>query len=467
MKKWSLFYKVGALFGLTLLMLIPVTMIMEVVDERHYYQLDVVDKITESAGGKQFVVGPILVQPYIEYQREVVKGKVIITEYLRQKYILPENLAVNGDLKVEKRKLGIYDTQVYKGDITFTGQLPSPEMSNVKDKIALREPYLVVAVMNPAGIISVPQLTINQQPFNFSPGVGKSRFSKGVHAVLPVALSSSKNTLDFKFTLSLQGSQSLSVVPVGKTTTYDLTANWPHANFIGKYLPIDKNITDSGFSASWQSSWFANNINDRFERLRYEGDPVSAEYLPSFDVNLIELVDEYQLNQRSVKYAVLFIGLTFIAFFLFEVMKGLRIHPIQYLLVGTALALFYLILLALSEHIGFNLAYGIAALACSGLISFYLSAVLRGLLRGLTFGLGLLVLYGVLFGLLQSENTALLLGSLVLFLILAIIMTLTRKLDWYNFSASVNSGGGVSEIDEAAHSELSEEIDRKSCRLWK
>lgn len=466
MKKWSLFFKVGALIGLTLLMLIPVSMIMGVIDERHDYQLDVVRQITESAGGRQTILGPVVVQPYIQHTKEVVNGKIIKRDYARQKYILPETLIVKGDVNVEKRKLGIYDTQVYKGDITFEGQLPTFNNNFPKDSVTLKEPYLVVAVMDSRGIINIPQLTVNQQQLDFEPGVSGSRLSRGIHAVLPLSFATSKKPMDFQFTISLQGSQSLSVIPIGRESTLQLTADWPHPNFLGEFLPIEKSITDSGFSASWKTSWFANNINDRFERGEFDEYDYSLQRLPSFDVNLIEMVDEYQLNERSVKYSVLFIGLTFVSFFLFEVLKGLKIHPIQYLLVGIALALFYLILLALSEHVGFNHAYAIAACACSALISFYLSAVLKGVIRGLTFGVGLLVLYAVLFGLLQSENTALLLGSLVLFLILAIIMTLTRNLDWYNFSQNM-SGGGVSDIDDAKHKEISDEIERKSCRLWK
>lgn len=505
MKRWSLFFKVCALIGLTLLMLIPVSMIMDVIDERYSYQREVIAQIAHSSGGAQIVAGPIIVQPYVKKETTLVDGKIIESEVVRQKYFLPENLSVKGDLQIEKRRLAIYEAPVYKGDIVFEGRfaaMSAPELSD--ETVTLKAPYLIVALADSRGIINVPQLSLTQlqnptdvQPreaidlsetpesleresqretgrtktelktaaLDFEAGVADSDFDRGVHAFLPPSFTQTESPIGFQFNLSLRGSQSFSVVPLGRTSKLDLAGNWPHPNFIGTFLPMEKSINEKGFSAQWQSSWFANNINDRFNVYSTKARSPSIGNLPSFDVNLIELVDEYQLTERSVKYSVLFIGLTFIAFFLFEIMKGLRIHPIQYLLVGISLAMFYLILLALSEHIGFNASYVIASLACSGLISFYLSAVLKGMRRGLTFGAGLLVLYAVLFGLLQSENVALLLGTLLLFIILTLIMVLTRHFDWYGFSQ--NLGGGVADTDEPIHREIAEEIDRKSCRLWK
>lgn len=472
MKKYSPLLKVGALVLMTLLMLIPVSMVMQVIDERHDYQKMVIRDITKSVGGEQIVAGPVIVQPY-------VKGDV-----LRHKYFLPEQLDIKSDLQVENRKLGIYQAQIYKGDVLVEGQFSALNVTDIlSDDITLHQPYLVVAVKDSMGIITIPALSLsqektesdelqNQWDLMFDAGISTSAFSQGVHTLLPVTVLQTQRPIHFNFTLTLQGGQSFSVVPLGRNTTYTLKTNWPHPNFLGEFLPTDKTITDTGFEATWKSSWFANNINDKFTRYNYQEyhddskrRTIYAKDLPSFDTKLVELVDEYQLNERSVKYSIIFISLTFVAFFLFEVIKGLRIHPIQYLLVGTALVMFYLVLLALSEHIGFNLAYLVAALTCSGLITFYLSAVLKGLKRGLVFGVGLLVLYAILLGLLQLDNIALLLGTALLFMVLAAIMVLTRNLDWYNLA--IKTGGGVADVDESRHQEINENIDRNSCRLWK
>ncbi len=227
-------------------------------------------------------------------------------------------------------------------------------------------------------------------------------------------------------------------MPLGRSSELRLQSNWPHPNFLGNFLPDERKITERGFSARWRSTWFANNINSAFH---YDDGILDEDKLPAFSASLIEPVDHYQLTERAVKYAVLFIGLTFMAFFLFETLTGLRVHPIQYLLVGAALVLFYLILLAFSEHLGFAVAYLLAGIACSGLIAFYLSAVLRGKLRGALFAASLLLLYGVLYLLLQSEDNALALGAGLLFAILAGIMLLTRKLDWYRVADPARLAG--------------------------
>ena len=189
-----------------------------------------------------------------------------------------------------------------------------------------------------------------------------------------------------------------------------------------------------GFKAQWESSWFANNLNDRFQQAAFSDGKSGLSALPAFSTGLVQPVDQYQQNERSVKYAVLFIGLTFLSFFLLETLRSLRVHPIQYVLVGMALVMFFLVLLALSEHLGFGPAYLLAAAACVGQIGFYVSHILGGWKRGLGFAGLLSLLYAVLYGLLQSEDNALLLGSLLLFAALTAIMTLTRRLDWYRFS---------------------------------
>ncbi|MCO2314175.1 cell envelope integrity protein CreD, partial [Pseudomonas aeruginosa] len=205
---------------------------------------------------------------------------------------------------------------------------------------------------------------------------------------------------------------------------------WPHPSFGGEFLPSEREITAQGFTARWQTSFFATNMEEALrscvEEQRCDGFQARA-----FGVGLVDPVDQYLKADRAIKYALLFITLTFAGFFLFEVLKRLAVHPVQYALVGLALAFFYLLLLSLAEHVGFELAYLVSAGACVGLIGFYLCFVLRSVARGLGFSAGLAGLYGLLYGLLSAEDYALLMGSLLLFAVLAAVMVLTRRLDWY------------------------------------
>ena len=287
-----------------------------------------------------------------------------------------------------------------------------------------------------------------------------------MHADIPLELLTD-GALKIDFTFKMSGSRSLEVVPLGRTTEMTLRSNWPHPSFLGRFLPDTHSITAKGFSASWHSSWYANNLNHEYQAA---GEQIPFNNIPAFLVGLVEPVDHYQLTERSIKYAILFIGLTFGAFFMFEMLTMLRLHPMQYILVGAALSMFYLVLLAFAERIGFTLAYLIASLSCSALIGFYLSAVLQGWMRGVLFSIGLLVLYGVLYMLLHSEDNSLMLGSVLLFSILAIIMSLTRRFDWHRVT-STSSPQKQSQEHETPSSDENgaqeENVSRKSFRLWK
>jgi len=429
MMKSVLFWKITTLLGLMILMIIPVTQLMNVIEERSGYRQSVVGQVSESTSRAQRILGPLIVIPYIEREeKKDDKGQPVVQRVRHYRYLLPESLQVSGKPNVEVRKLGIYQTQVYQGPLKFQVKFGQPDLADLqRSNVTLEQPYLLVALSDSRGIKSISPLASTQPPTPFEPGTRVDTLPQGIHAPLQLA-ALQKEGLDADFTLTLAGTSSLSLVPLGRSSELTLQSNWPHPNFLGNFLPDERKVTEKGFSARWRSTWFANNINSAFH---YDDGIIDEDKLPAFSASLIEPVDHYQLTERAVKYAVLFIGLTFMAFFLFETLTGLRVHPIQYLLVGAALVLFYLILLAFSEHFGFATAYLLASVACSGLIAFYLSAVLRGKRRGAIFAGSLLMLYGVLYLLLQSEDNALVLGAGLLFAILAGIMLLTRKLDWY------------------------------------
>ncbi|MCL2872956.1 MAG: cell envelope integrity protein CreD [Betaproteobacteria bacterium] len=447
MKRFPLASKIILLVILILLMLLPIGAITDLIHERSSYRQSVIQQVASSTSAAQTIVGPVLVFPYekTELSEADDNGKRRYSTRNGAYYLLPETLDIAATAQVEARKLGIYQAQVYDSHATLQGRfIVTPSAEWGLGDIKVGQPYLSVGIADMRGIRQVSPLTLNGKEIAFRPSAKINAMEQGLHAMLDNLPPTGKTSqpLPFSFELELLGTSNLSVVPVGETTNFSLKSNWPHPNFIGSFLPTQRTVSDQGFSAQWSSTWFANNMNQRLVQAFNAG---AVWQLPAFSATMIETVDQYQLSDRSVKYAILFIGLTFVAFFLFEMLKALRVHPIQYLLVSVALSLFYLLLLALSEHIGFNLAYLAAALACTGLITYYVSYVLGSIQRGIGFGALLALLYAALWGLLQSEDNALLLGSLLLTVVLALVMALTRKIDWYRLGASADQSEGKTE----------------------
>lgn len=362
----ALLLKLFALFFFTLMMLIPISMILNLIDSRNDYRQSVISRIQDGTSGQQTVIGPIIAIPYTLYQKEKDdKGVTKTVSIDRTHYVLPSKLSVDGHVNVEPRKVGIYQAQVYQSELAFKGVFMPLKAAN-NSSISYGVPYAIVALSDSRGITRVPEIQMDKKSLLFEAGTNSSKFSQGIHAMLPEGILNGSEPIGFEFTLALQGSGHLAVMPVGETSTLSLNGNWPHPNFLGQFLPKQREVKDDGFTATWESSWIANNINNNFlgydyrnlatknyTEETYSDRRYSGESLPTFSTSFIEPVNHYQLNTRTVKYAILFIGLTFVAFFLFEVLKSLAIHPVQYLLVASALTVFYVILLALSERIGF------------------------------------------------------------------------------------------------------------------
>lgn len=425
-------HKIFLLLLLSLLLMVPVQSIMELNRERQIYRNQAIHSIMASSSGPQRLMGPIIVQPYTRSVTVEQEGKRFVRQEQIYRYLLPEQLDIKANMEVTPRKLGIYQAQVYQTRLTLSGRLPTRQ-SLLNDatsplgetaELVAGKPYLSLVLSDARGINSVPELQLGTQRIPFAPGARLGDALAGIHAPLD-SLPQQDGT--FHLELNLQGMNALDIVPLGKESTLQLAGNWPHPNFIGDFLPGSRTLSPQGFEANWQTSWFASDMETRFNRMMNGGDS----NLSTFSVSLVQPVDHYQLNERAAKYALLFIGLTFISFFMFELLKGLRVHPIQYALVGMGLAIFYLVLLALTEHLGFGWAYLVAALASVLLNGFYLSHVLGGPKQGIGFAALLGLVYAILYSLLQAEEIALLLGALLLFATLAQIMLLTRKLDWY------------------------------------
>lgn len=452
MLKSALFWKVMTLLGCMLLLLIPLSMLSSLIDERSSYRDDVEQSLRQSTSGPQTIIGPLIAIPITELTTVLEDNKEVKKERRFIRYYLPENLNIVGKQTVEPRHIGIYEGQIWRTSVTLDATFNRQQLdSDTSGDAQIGTPYVVMAVGDSRGIGKVGELDINGKSYPIEPGTNLPGVEQGLHAILPVErLKDEKLTL--RFNLDLMGTKQLAVVPLGRNSQFSLTSNWPHPSFIGDFLPQQRTVTESGFTANWQSTWFANNLNTSF----YDGQIMDVARLPAFSVTVANPVDQYQLTDRAVKYAILLIGLTFMSFFLLETLTGLRVHPMQYLLVGLSLVMFYLVLLAVSEHIGFDSAWLLASLICAGINGFYLKAVLNSWKTSLMFTAGLLVLDAVLWLLLQSEDSALLLGTGVLFAALSAIMLLTRHTDWYGMSKKVQT----QETTDV-------EKDPERFRLWK
>jgi inner membrane protein len=432
-----LIFKLLAIAFLTLLILIPLGLIHDTVQDRLRYRQEAVASIAASYAGNQTVTGPVLVVPYKikidELTGQDGNGKKTYSSRIedREYLFFPKDLQMQGKLLPTERYRGLHKVLVYELQGHFGGridyQLPSAEQL-VSDKITLLQPYLAIGISDVRGLIGSPSIKMGTQQLALEQGAGS--FGKGMHAALSPTSLTGSDGLDFSLDLTLAGTESLAVTPVGDNNRIELTSSWPHPQFGGSFLPRVRNISEKGFHAIWEVSSLASNAQ---RELRTGRDGKTA--IESLQIQLAEPVNIYSQADRATKYGLLFVLLTFVGFFIFETIKQLPIHPIQYLLVGLGLAIFFLLLVSLSEHIAFWIAYLVASAACIGLLGFYLAQVLRSFRRGLGFGAMLTLLYGTLYGLLISEDNALLLGSLMLFAILAIIMIVTRKIDWYQTSA--------------------------------
>ena len=435
----SLTIKLGAIALLILLLLIPLLMINGIIQDRQQLRDGVLEDIARSSSFSQQLSGPLMVVPY----RKVVRTWKLnektnqryqdVGEERGRLYFLPERFELDGQIQTELRSRGIYEARLFHAENHISGHFSVPAQWGIKEDFAdyrFDQPFLAVGITDIRGIENALKLDLNGQALDFVPGSQVGWLGEGVHVTLPALDTKQITELAFGFDLRLQGTGQLQVLPVGKTSKVSLSANWPHPSFIGNFLPAQREVTNQGFTANWQTSFFSTNLQEALSSC-VSGGGCEAYNGRSFGVSFIDPVDQYLKSDRAIKYALLFIVLTFAGFFLFEVLKSLAVHPVQYALVGVALAFFYLLLLSLSEHIGFALAYLLSSAGCVLLIGFYVCHVLRSVRHGLSFSAGLAALYALLYGLLSAEDYALLMGSLLLFGLLGVFMVLTRKLDWY------------------------------------
>jgi inner membrane protein len=466
MKSSPFVLKLMAVVAIVALLMLALARIGYLADERQARFRDAERSVEQSLAGRQAVLGPTLLSHCVEEWDTVVgEGKDRKTLTDKREFMpsaTPRQLAVQASATMEPRYRGLFKVNTFSSKATLKAQWDSlsalqPQREHAGSRLACSAPILMVAVSDARGIRHA-RVSVGDDSPPVLAGTRHATHPRGFHAVLPEAVRQANAPLAAEVTLELVGTAELAIAPIADDTRVQLSANWPHPSFGGRFLPVTREVRTDGFSATWQVSSLATTAANDFTRraamcapdgaglagdddtVGYRGattmpnpaKPDGAGCIESFNVGFIDPVNPYSLSDRAIKYGLLFVGLTFVAVGMVEVLRKLRVHPIQYLLVGCALCIFFLLLLSLSEHLRFDLSYAVASGACVALLAFYARHLLHGWRPGLAFGGGVAALYGALYLLLQMEQTALVIGSVLLFVVLAGVMVLTRRVDWYH-----------------------------------
>lgn len=449
--------KIMMVIGMTIAILVPLMMIRGTIQERQVYRNQAVHAIARTSAGAQALAGPVLVVPFVEtveVEEKDDKGRVIRKVKRDGESghwtFFPNTLEITGKIQPRSKFLGLHEVRGYELDsktrAAFRVQIPADANPELPRKIG--RPWLGYGIADVRGLAGVPKLRIDGKEAKLERGLG-SREGSGLHVRLAQPKAGEEIALQAEYDFALEGTETLAITPLGQRNRVVLDSPWQHPQFNGSFTARKRSIGDKGFHAEWEVSSLATNAQAQYlggkllpdvSAIGFARSPENAMYdtgVDAISVSLVDPVNIYSQADRASKYGILFVLLTFVGFFMFELIKQLRIHPIQYGLVGLALAIFFLLLVALSEHIAFGWAYLAASAACIGLLGYYVSHVLRSWSRGLGFAAMLSTLYAALYGLLISEDNAMVLGAGLLFLILAAIMIVTRKVDWYSVGAAV------------------------------
>jgi inner membrane protein len=424
----SYLLKIILLGALWLALLFPLNQLRDVVQERTGLAESVAEEVGNSWGGQQLVAGPFLGVPL---RRTVRISDKAVGQQIEWLTFLPKSLDVQGSIEPEIRRRGIFETAVYRADLKLKGSFELPDIGSVASlenaEILWQDAILSFSVSDLRGLRSRLELDWNGRRLELAPLAAGSASHLGLPTLgAKVPADPATGEYHFNLVLAVNGSSRLTFLPLGRDTTTSLLSSWDTPSFTGAFLPDQRTIDKTGFRANWSIPFFARSFPQAFGS-NYAADGL---YAAAYGVELKLPVDTYQKTDRSLKYGGLFVLLTFLTFLLFELFEGRRLHVIQYLLVGFAMSMFYLLLLSLGEHLAFRLAYLVAAAAVTLLISGYARAIL-GSRRGSAWLFGVLVvLYAFLCILLESEDYALLVGSLALFGVLSLVMYLTRHVDW-------------------------------------
>lgn len=426
--------------GLTLLMLIPLLRVESLIGERQVLQHQAYETIAAGFGGSQTLGAPVLsinTEERSVIQDVVTKKSSETWRSTSPVYVVPSNVRIFNDVKVELRSKGIYSVPVFISKVVITGEFNQDAVTRLlatnTDSRVLRESGVVqLPVSGIKYLRALTRFEVGGQTLH--PTSGEIAGFPSLSAPIDLRGVDRTASLPFRLEFEVAGSNSLQFLPLSADTTVVVKVAWPHADFDGAFLPVSHEFGTKGYSASWHVL----EINRAIPASWTDNGPTNAALLcTAFGVRLFQPSDIYTKNYRAVRYGVLFIAITFACFFAWEhLVRGLRLHPMQYLLVGLALATFYLLLLALSEHWGFGFSYAVAAAALVTLTTVYVAGATHIRNAALGIGAALAASYGALYVILLSEDYALLFGSLLLFAILATLMLTTRKVDWSNINGA-------------------------------
>ncbi|NQV02918.1 MAG: cell envelope integrity protein CreD [Bacteroidia bacterium] len=410
---------------LLLLLLIPMEMIKNLITERELMRVQVVNEVNSKWGNAQTICGPVLSVPFFE----TLKQKEDDVRIRKLAHFLPDSLSVDGEIIPEIRYRGIYQVIAYSSVLQISGSFSYPdftELSGNLSEIDWANAVISLGITDLRGIQKEVLVNWEDLTLHVEPGVeNKDLFRSGISATPKMSAMQEDRKIKFDIHLSLDGSGHLFIVPVGKSSDIQLDSPWPDPGFDGAFLPDKRNVTKDGFTATWNILNLNRNYPQSWVGKEFKLDD------SSFGVSLLLPVDQYQKSMRSAKYAVMFIGLTFLAFLIIEVLNRKKIHPFQYLLISFGLIIFYTLLISLSEQMRFNYAYIISSLSVILLISVYTFSILKKAGMAVMLCSLLTLLYGFLFIVLQLQEYALLMGSIGLFLAIASVMFVTRKINWY------------------------------------
>jgi inner membrane protein len=441
-----------AAIGLVMLLLAAVlTRIEFLVQERQERQQQAAASVARSLAEPQTLLGPLL-------HRRCSESWDVKDGVERREFTLsaaPQTLHGSGDLLSEARYRGLFKVNGYAGRVVLQAAWPSlaslqPQRQRAGSKLECAPATLLLALSDVRGVRSA-QLELDGAALPVQPGTGHAVYRHGLHAELAEARLADTRPLAAKLTLELVGTGRFEAVPAAAETTWSLRSDWPHPSFGGRFLPLKRDVDGAGFVGHWAVSALASSAaadvvngvpacapasgpDDDEPGAAAPRVPAKSACLDTLAVAFIDPVNTYVMTDRATKYAMLFIALTFASVGAVEIVARRRVHPVQYALVGLALALFFLLLLSVSEHVDFGAAYAAASAACVALLGFYGRHMLGGWRPGAAFGAGIALLYGALWVLLRLEQASLVIGSLLLFAMLAAVMTLTRRVDWYTLA---------------------------------
>lgn len=407
--------KAFIIFVLMLVLLIPATLIQNIIWERRDRQNEATQEISSRWGGEQNITGPVLAIPY--------KGK---STYV---YLLPENLKINGELLPEKLHRGIFNVAVYNARLQLSGAFNSNELLALNlppSALDWEHASLLIGISDLRGIGNQVQMMWNGKNYAFNPGlVSNDLFESGIQT--PVSIAPGDTGVlggNFSLELGIKGSGRISFSPIGKTTTVGINSSWTDPGFDEAFPPKTRRVDDKGFAATWQIQHLNRNYPQSWEGKKFNI------HSADFGIRLFMPAESYQMSMRAVKYAIMIIGLTFFVFYFIELSQRRALHPLQYALIGLALVIFYTLLISISEQINFTMAYVIASALTIGLIIAYTAAAFKSIRIASGIGATLTILYGFIYVIISAEDQALLMGSLGLFIILALIMYFSTTIKW-------------------------------------